>query len=131
MKGYIDLDQQGFNQTLWYTLGDGIIDPPKRLKHVFDPAIVKKTGSIQAAILFENIRHWVHKNKSMEINFVDGMYWTYSSTKAFTELLPYLTKKQVRTAIDKLIQKGLIVRVVVDNYSRFSLGPKLLKTTYV
>jgi hypothetical protein len=130
-KDYIDLDQKGTDQTLWYTIGDSVPIPERRLKHIFDPEIAVMTKSIQAAILFENIRHWVHKNKSMDINCIDGSYWTFNTYKGLEKIFPYATSKQIRTAIDKLEKMGLIRKEVDINNMRFTMGPNLTKCTYI
>lgn len=75
--------------------------------HFFDANIAKEYG-IHCAIIFQNIWHWVKKNEANETNFYDGKYWTYNSIKAFGELFPYLTKKQIENALKKLRDEGLI-----------------------
>lgn len=75
--------------------------------HFFDANIAKEYG-IHCAIIFQNIWHWVKKNEANETNFYDGQYWTYNSIKAFGELFPYLTKKQIENALKKLRDEGLI-----------------------
>jgi len=76
--------------------------------HSFDPAIAEKAG-VNAAVIYQNIAFWVEKNRANNKHLHEGRYWTYNSMRAFEELFPYFTKKQIRTAIDKLIDCGLIV----------------------
>ena len=76
--------------------------------HYFDIQIAKLYG-VHCAVILQNIWHWVRKNEANGNNFHDGMYWTYNSTKAFSELFPYLTQKQVRTALLKLVEEGILV----------------------
>ena len=76
--------------------------------HSFDPAIAGKAG-VNAAVIYQNIAFWVEKNRANNKHLHEGRYWTYNSMRAFEELFPYLTQKQIRTAIDKLIDCGLIV----------------------
>ena len=76
--------------------------------HSFDPAIAEKAG-VNAAVIYQNIAFWVEKNRANNKHLHEGRYWTYNSMRAFEELFPYLTQKQIRTAIDKLIDCGLIV----------------------
>jgi hypothetical protein len=130
-KDYINLDQKGFDQTLWYTIGDSVPTPEKRLKHIFDPEIAVVTKSIQAAILFENVRHWVHKNKSMDINCIDGEYWTYNTYRGLGKIFPYATSKQIRTAINKLEKMGLIRKEGGINNMGLTMGVNLTKRTYI
>lgn len=75
--------------------------------HSFDVDTAKEYG-INAAILLRHIAFWVQHNEMQNINFFDGMYWTYNSWKAFSTALPYMTTKQVRTALKILIDNGLI-----------------------
>lgn len=78
------------------------------IMHIFDPEIAAKVG-VNAAVLFQNIRHWCEKNMANEHNIHDGHAWTYNSRRAFVELFPYLTDKQVRVGLKKLEDEGLII----------------------
>lgn len=81
--------------------------------HSFDPKIAEMVG-IAPAVIYQNIVWWIAKNEANEQNKYDGRYWTYNSVKAFSVLFPYLTEKQVRTSLDKLVEVGLIE---VGNYN--------------
>ncbi len=70
--------------------------------------IAKKYG-IPTAIILHNIMYWVDHNKSNMKNFHDGYYWTYNTSQAFIKDLPDLTLRQIRYAINKLIEDGLIL----------------------
>lgn len=86
----------------------------EREVHSFDIDIAAKVG-VNAAVIYRSIRFWISKNRENERHFYDGRYWTYSSVKAFGKLFPYLTEKQVRSAIDKLKDSNLIE---VGNYNK-------------
>lgn len=75
--------------------------------HYFDIEVAKKYG-VHCAVLLQNIWHWVKKNEANNKNFHDGYYWTYNSTKAFQELFPYLSQKQIETALKKLRDEEII-----------------------
>lgn len=75
--------------------------------HSFDEELAVKYG-VNAAILLQNIYWWIRKNAANERNFHDGCYWTYNSRAAFVELFPYLSERQIKTAMDKLIDDGVI-----------------------
>lgn len=75
--------------------------------HYFDVRIAQEYG-VNCAIIFQNICHWVRKNEANGKHFHDGSYWTYNSTKAFSELFPYLTQRQIETALKKLRDDGII-----------------------
>ena len=77
------------------------------MKHSFEVEIAKEYG-INCAILLDFIHYWVSVNKANDRNFHDGSYWTYNTVKAFEELFPYMTKKQIRSTLDKLETEGLI-----------------------
>lgn len=82
--------------------------------HMFDPQIAKEYG-VNAAIIFQNLAYWIEHNRANETNFHDGRYWTYNSVRAFAELFPYLTDKQIRGALKKLEEGGMIL---VGNYNK-------------
>ncbi|MHC2315186.1 hypothetical protein ACVIHC_002232 [Bradyrhizobium diazoefficiens] len=56
------------------------------------------------------MQHWIKHNEVNEKNFRDGEVWTYNSRAAWCELFPYLGEKQIRNAIEKLVEAGLVVR---------------------
>ena len=84
------------------------------MKHIFDIEIAEQYG-INAAILLENIGFWIARSEANEINFYDGNYWTFNSHRALRELFPYMSEKQIRSALDKLINDGLLV---TGNYNK-------------
>lgn len=69
-----------------------------------------KVYGINAAILLYNIKFWILKNKANNVHFHDGHYWTYNSVRAWEELFPFLTKKQIRTALDILLREGVLIQ---------------------
>ena len=77
-------------------------------RHSFEPDIAAQVG-LNAAVIYQNILWWAEKNAANDRHFHDGLWWTYNSIAAFAELFPYLTGKQIRTALDKLEQEGLLV----------------------
>lgn len=82
--------------------------------HHFNVEIAKECG-VNASILFSNIAYWIEHNKANGINFHDGHYWTFNSMKAFSELFPYFSEKQIKTALKKLEDDGLIM---TGNYNK-------------
>lgn len=77
-------------------------------RHSFDPEVAAKVG-LNAAVIFQNIVWWAEKNAANNKHFHDGLWWTYNSVSAFADLFPYLTGKQIRTALIKLEDDGLLV----------------------
>ena len=85
------------------------------MKHMFDADVAKAHG-VNAAIVFQNIAYLCEYNRMNETNYHDGNYWTFNSRKAFSEQHPYLTEKQIRTALDKLVKSGLLAK---GNYNKY------------
>lgn len=77
-------------------------------RHSFDPEIAKQVG-INAAVIYQNILWWAERNAANNKHNYEGLWWTYNSIAAFVELFPYLTSKQIRTALDRLEEQKLIV----------------------
>lgn len=86
------------------------------MKHIFDVDIAKIYG-VNAAILLENLGYWIKQNEANETNFFDGTYWTFNSRRAYRELFPYMSERQINTAFQKLIDDGLII---TGNYNKLA-----------
>lgn len=69
---------------------------------------VAETYGTNEAVFIQNIFFWIEKNRANGRHFYEGRYWTYSSMDAFTELFPFLTKKQIRGVIARLSTAGAI-----------------------
>lgn len=76
-------------------------------EHSFDIELAREFG-VNAAILFNNICFWISKNRANGKNFFDGDYWTYNSKRAFAELFPYMSERQVGSALQKLVEARMI-----------------------
>ena len=70
--------------------------------YCFDGKVAKEYG-VNAAVILYNLDFWIKKNKGNERHFYDGTYWTYNSTKAFKEVFGFLTEKQIKICLKKLI----------------------------
>lgn len=82
--------------------------------HSFDVAVADVVG-VNAAVLFQTIAFWCQHCEANGKNFHDGLYWTYSSNKAFREIFTYMTASQIDTALRKLIDANLVVK---GNYNK-------------
>lgn len=82
--------------------------------HSFNVELAEEYGILEA-ILLGNIYYWIKKNESNNKHFYDGKYWTYNSRKAFAEIFPYVSEKQIRSALEKLIKNGLLI---TGNYNK-------------
>lgn len=76
---------------------------------------VAKECGVNAAVLFTDIARKVEHNRESEMNLHDGRYWTFDSMKALSEQFPYFTERQVKTALKKLEDSGLIM---TGNYNK-------------
>ncbi len=84
------------------------------MKYVFDVKIAQKYG-VEEAILLENFKFWIAKNKADGRNFFDGHWWTYCSVSALQELFPFWTEKQIYRIISSLLENGAIIS---GNYNK-------------
>lgn len=75
--------------------------------HQFNACVAVRCGILEAVIL-QNLYFWIEKNKANDQNIFEDKCWTYNSIKAFTILFPYATDKMIRTAIDHLVDEGLV-----------------------
>jgi DNA-binding PadR family transcriptional regulator len=82
--------------------------------HSFDIDIATEYG-VNEAILLNYLYFWISKNKANEDNCYDGKYWTYNSITALCELFPYMSRKKIRGALDRLEEKGIIEK---GNYNK-------------
>lgn len=87
------------------------------MTHSFNVDIAVKYG-LNEAIILGNIHYWVTKNEANGTNLHEGRYWTYNSIAAFSKLFPYLTPKQIRGALDRLVKRGLILK---GNFNKTSI----------
>lgn len=78
------------------------------MQHHFDIDLAKKYGILEA-VLLDNFCFWTVKNAANEVHIHDGRVWTYNSVKAFCEMFPYASQKQIRSALAHLEAEGLIV----------------------
>jgi hypothetical protein len=77
--------------------------------HSFDPDIAQRVG-VHAAVIYQNIFWWTQKNAANGKHIKDGYVWTFNSRTAFAKLFPYLTASQIKTALQKLCDSGLIIK---------------------
>ena len=83
------------------------------MEHYFNVEIAKKYGMLEA-ILIHNIYYWTLKNKANEKHYHNGYYWSYNSIKAFGELFPYVSQRQIQNSLKKLKELGIII---TDNFN--------------
>lgn len=86
------------------------------MKHIFDVDIAQRYG-VNAAVLLENIGYWIKRNEANGVNFFDGTYWTFNSRRAYRQLFPYMSERQIDTAFRKLIDDGVLK---TGNYNKLA-----------
>lgn len=86
------------------------------MQHSFDIDIAKDYGIIEA-ILLNNMWFWIEKNKANGTNYYDGYYWTYNSTRAFSELFPYASQRKIQNALKHLIDEDILQ---TGNYNKLA-----------
>jgi hypothetical protein len=84
------------------------------MKYSFDLQLAIQFG-VDEAIILNNICFWIEKNKANEMHFHDGRYWTYNSIKAFNELFPYWSTRQIERILKSLESQGAILTA---NYNK-------------
>lgn len=72
------------------------------VKHSFSVEVAAAVG-VHAAIVFDNLAYWIKRNTLTGRNERRGVYWTYGTHKDLAAQFDYLSEKQVRTALNKLI----------------------------
>jgi hypothetical protein len=82
---------------------------PTGLTHSFDREIAIVCG-LEAACIFTHICFWIEQNQMHGINQFEGRTWTYMTYEQISEKLGYLSLKQVRLGIAKLVEHGLIMK---------------------
>lgn len=78
------------------------------MNHSFDIDLAVRFG-VPEAILIENFRFWIAKNKANDKHFHDGLHWTYNSTKALAELFPYWSIDQIKRTLKRLEDAGVLL----------------------
>ncbi len=64
---------------------------------------------LHQAILLMRVRAWIHTNAKKGINAINGRHWTYNSIESWHQMLPYLSVKQIRTAMGNLREMGYLL----------------------
>ena len=67
--------------------------------------------------MLQNLYFWIKKNEANNKHYHDGRYWTYNSTKAFSELFPYWSEKQISRILTNLENNGAII---TGNYNKIA-----------
>ncbi|PKM71909.1 MAG: hypothetical protein CVU92_07820 [Firmicutes bacterium HGW-Firmicutes-17] len=79
------------------------------MNYSFDIGVAEKLG-VNAAIVVQNLQFWIKKNEANNKHFHDDRYWTFNSIKAWKDLFPFWSDRQIRKILDDLIEKGIIIK---------------------
>ena len=80
----------------------------KFMQHSFDIDDAVKYG-IEKAIILNNLRFWLEKNKANNQNVFDGYVWTYNSSEAYGLLFPYIKPKTIARYLREMEDEGIII----------------------
>lgn len=86
------------------------------MEHHFNINVAQEYGLLEA-VLLNHLQFWIKRNAANNANYHDGAYWTYNSVKAYSELFPYASEKQIRTALKKLVDLGILK---TGNYNKLA-----------
>lgn len=78
------------------------------MMHSFDVNIATEYG-LNAAIILNRLEIWIEQSRANRTNAYDGKYWCCNSCKALSELFPYMSEYQIRSALKKLEDAGIII----------------------
>lgn len=78
------------------------------MTYFFNDEFAKKYG-VNEAVLLSNIIHWVKVNHANNRNIHEGKAWTYNTRRAFAEIYPFWSERQIYTILQHLLEGGAII----------------------
>lgn len=101
------------------------------MEHSFDVEIAREYG-IPAAILLKQMDLWIKANKRKGKNEFDGKTWTYNSSTAIADYIPYLSAQTIKRTLAQMVAAGLLERgnfnkVLRDRTAWYTLTDKALE----
>lgn len=79
------------------------------MEHHFNTDLACEYSVIEA-IFINHFQFWIIKNYANGLNFFDDHTWTYNSVAGLKEIFPYLSEKQIRNTLDKLVDNGVLIK---------------------
>ena len=76
--------------------------------HYFDAETACAYG-VTEALLLNHFAYWIARNREAGRNFREGRTWTHCTMKELGQVFPYLTKGQIRHALEGLREKGVLL----------------------
>jgi hypothetical protein len=84
------------------------------MNYHFDVEYAIKYG-VNEAIMLQNFIFWIQRNMANDKHKHDGKTWTFNTRKAYQQLFPFWSERQVRNIIDSLIEQKVLI---TGNYNR-------------
>ena len=94
----------------------------------FDTRVAMEVG-VDGAIMINNLKYWLIKNRANKKHYHDGKYWTYNTISAFVALFPFWSKKQIERILnnlrnDEYIETGNYNKIGYDRTTWYTLTDK-------
>ena len=90
----------------------------KPLDRITGYAHVALRYGLEEAIFLDSLMYWYKENRANQRNYQDGRWWTFNSVKAFQELFPWWSVRQIRRIIDSCKEQGAILAGSFNNDHR-------------
>lgn len=72
-------------------------------------AHVAERYGFEEAVFLDSIVYWYRTNRANNRNYRDGRWWTYNSIKAFEEIFPWWSGKQIRRIANSCREQGALI----------------------
>jgi hypothetical protein len=102
------------------------------MNHSFNTLIAAELN-VNAAIILNNIAYWTERKLANNDVQEDGFAYIYNSVKGWKAIFPYLTDSAIKTALNKLIDAGYLIKrndlnqVAYDRTNHYAMTPKALE----
>lgn len=70
---------------------------------------------MEEAVFLDALMFWYRTNRGDNRNFRDGRWWTHNSVKAYAQVFPWWSEKQIRRIIESCKVKGAVLS---ENYNQ-------------
>ena len=84
------------------------------MEHHFDVDEAVIYG-VEKAVMLNNFRFWLTKNRANNHQNIDDYYWTFNSATALAEIWPYLNAKKISRLLKELEVSGALI---TGNYNK-------------
>ena len=81
--------------------------------HCLDTEVADKVG-VYAALIYQIMQSVCSANKACNKNFHDGNWWFKCKKEAFKQIIPFLTDDQIKGAIKRLVDAGLVEKGIYN-----------------